>query len=192
MISRSAYRSRYGLPCSVSTVAIDEPRTYLWQRICKLVRPGAATGEPSIDEVQRAVKVGRGTVQRIKEGEAATRLSSLTTIAQNLGLPVWQLMMPEDTEVQVLSPRALEVARVFDDLPAHRQRQVYLQVQLALNPDLDPLEAATRLQGGPDGPVEGPSLPPQQDQGTRLATARTARPGESAPPAWWPGPSRPR
>lgn len=71
-------------------VPASDPTTYLWENICALM--GAEN--PSIDAVTARVKVGRGTVQRIKEGATATRLDILHTIAEALGVEVWQLLVP--------------------------------------------------------------------------------------------------
>lgn len=49
---------------------------------------------PSLDVVQKRTGVGRGTVQRIRDGDSATSLSILTKIAEAFGLEVWQLMVP--------------------------------------------------------------------------------------------------
>ena len=49
---------------------------------------------PSLDRVVERVKVGRGTVQRIRDGEAQTRLSSLHAIAAAFRIEVWQLLVP--------------------------------------------------------------------------------------------------
>lgn len=165
---------------------MDDPKIYLWERICKLVRqkkPG--NWPPSVDEVQSVVGVGRGTVQRIREGEAATRLSSLTTIADSLGLPVWQLLMPESVTLLPLSARAIELGRVFDQLPAQRQRMLYLQVQIAQNPDADPSTllppAAPAAHGAAPSRARGPrpetplavSLPEPQGSSVRPSKGTT-------------------
>ena len=86
-----------------------DPKNLVWHNICRLMGYDPEVKEPSIDIVQKRVKVGRGTVQRIKEKEAATRLDSLTTIAQNLGVPVWRLLQGDDA----LSPAALEAAAAY-------------------------------------------------------------------------------
>jgi hypothetical protein len=57
--------------------------------------------DPSLDKVAARTKLGRGTVQRIRDGEAATRISSLHTLAEAFKLEVWQLLVPD------LDPAAL-------------------------------------------------------------------------------------
>lgn len=74
-----------------------DPRSYLWDNICALM----GVDDPSLDTVARRTKVGRGTVQRIKAGDTATRLSSLEKIARAFGIEVWQLLVRE------LDPKAL-------------------------------------------------------------------------------------
>ena len=68
-----------------------DPKTYLWKNICTLLR----LTDPPIDAVQRLVKVGRGTVQRIKEGETSVGLDVITQIAANLRVEPWQLLVPD-------------------------------------------------------------------------------------------------
>lgn len=166
---------------------MDDPKTYLWERICRLVRerkPG--NWPPSVDEVQSVVGVGRGTVQRIREGEAATRLSSLTTIAQHLGMPVWQLLLPESLELLPLSPRAIEVGRVYDSLPPQKQRLLYLQVQLTQNPDAEPASLlGPAVPGSPGAP---PSPGPAPHPRTPLSVGPAAPQLATGPTSPTPGP----
>lgn len=49
-------------------VSAADPRDYLWRNICALM----GEESPSLDRVVERVKVGRGTVQRIRDGEAQT------------------------------------------------------------------------------------------------------------------------
>lgn len=91
----------------------QDPRDYLWQNICDLLR----LNNPSIDTVQRRVGVGRGTVQRIKERNAATRLDSLVDIAKKVSVPVWVLLHPRPKEKKAFSAAALSLAAEFDSLP---------------------------------------------------------------------------
>jgi hypothetical protein len=94
--------------------------------------------EPSIDVVQKRVKVGRGTVQRIKEKEAATRLDSLTTIAQNLGVPVWRLLQGDNA----LSPAALEAATLYDKIADPEKRKSAMLTLNAYQPAAEVSTAA--------------------------------------------------
>lgn len=68
-----------------------DPKTYLWKNVCELV----GIESPGIDEVQRHLKIGRGTVQRIKEGQTSVGLDVLATIAAKFNIEVWQLLVPE-------------------------------------------------------------------------------------------------
>lgn len=67
-----------------------DPRTFLWANIAALMR----TEDPTLDAVAAKTKIGRGTIQRIKEGEAATRISSLQSIAEAFDIEVWQFLVP--------------------------------------------------------------------------------------------------
>lgn len=75
-------------------MATGDPRAYLWQNVCKLMSHAGLGDDPSIDAVQNKTRVGRGTIQRIRDGEAASRLSSLVTIAHAFKIEVWQLLTP--------------------------------------------------------------------------------------------------
>lgn len=88
-------------------VALVDPRTFLWANICALMR----NKEPSLDAVVEATGVGRGTVQRIRDGEAATRLTSLNAIAEAFDIEVWQLLVPgldPDHLPRVVAPGSVE------------------------------------------------------------------------------------
>lgn len=67
-----------------------DPKSYLWQNIASLMRIPA----PSVDAVQSKTKVGRGTIQRIKEGETSVGVDTLQSIAKAFSIEVWQLMVP--------------------------------------------------------------------------------------------------
>lgn len=58
-----------------------DPNTFLWDNICRLL------GDPtlSIGKVERALGLSHTTTQRIREGETATRLSTLVQIATASG-----------------------------------------------------------------------------------------------------------
>ncbi len=68
----------------------SDPNTYLWDNICRLL------GDPnlSIGKAERALGLSHTTTQRIREGETATRLSTLVQIATKLRIEVWQLLVP--------------------------------------------------------------------------------------------------
>jgi len=67
-----------------------DPKRYLWANISALMR----LASPSVDVVQQRTKVGRGTVQRIKEGETSIGVDTLLTIAKTFHIEVWQLLVP--------------------------------------------------------------------------------------------------
>lgn len=79
---------------------------------------------PSIDMVVARTKIGRGTIQRIREGEAATRIDSLTKIAEAFGLEVWQLMVPS------LDPKALPVISAGNPESAITARLASIEARL--------------------------------------------------------------
>lgn len=68
-----------------------DPKSYLWDNLCALMR----VDNPSVDAVQRKTKVGRGTIQRIKEGQTSVGLDNLDRIASAFQVSVWQLLVPE-------------------------------------------------------------------------------------------------
>ena len=53
------------------------------------------TGSPTVDAVQRKTQVGRGTVQRIKEGSTSTGTDTLLAIADAFGVEPWELLQPQ-------------------------------------------------------------------------------------------------
>ncbi len=53
------------------------------------------TGAPTVDAVQRKTQVGRGTVQRIKEGSTSTGTDTLLAIADAFGVEPWELLQPQ-------------------------------------------------------------------------------------------------
>lgn len=66
------------------------PMPFLWKNICALMGSEA----PSVDAVQKRVKVGRGIVQRIREDKTNVQVESIRAIAQAFGLEAWQLLVP--------------------------------------------------------------------------------------------------
>jgi hypothetical protein len=62
----------------------------LWANICALLR----MVDPSIDKVRAKLKVGRGTVQRIRDGDTGIRVGTLEVIAKACGVEAWQLLIP--------------------------------------------------------------------------------------------------
>lgn len=98
--------------------AID-PKDYLWRNICSLM----GDPEPTVDSVQAKTGVGRGTVQRIKEGQTSVGTDKLTQIAEAFGLEAWQLLVPglhapdHLPSDQPFSQEAQRIAHWFDKLP---------------------------------------------------------------------------
>jgi hypothetical protein len=70
-----------------------DPKKYLWKNICALMESPEGR-EPSIDDVTSRTKVGRGTVQRIKEGNTSCGLDVVTKISGAFGIEPWQLLVP--------------------------------------------------------------------------------------------------
>lgn len=71
-------------------MASTDPKTYLWQNICSLM----GIDSPSIDAVTKRTKVGRGTIQRIKEGTTSVGVDNLAQIADAFDVEVWKLLAP--------------------------------------------------------------------------------------------------
>jgi transcriptional regulator with XRE-family HTH domain len=111
-----------------AAVQYPDPQTYLWRNICALMGYASGEREPSIDVVTARVGVGRGTVQRIKEGSAATRLDSLATIADKLGVPVWRLLQQDGA----LSPAAIRAATLYDKIKREDDRKIVMHMLGAL------------------------------------------------------------
>ena len=81
-------------PCYLFPVSNPDPKTYLKQRLVEL-----NGGKPiSIDRDHKRLGVGRGTLQRIMEGEADIRLGSLRSIADGLGVSLAELVSPENAD----------------------------------------------------------------------------------------------
>lgn len=97
-----------------SRVPAHDPRAYLWTNVCALMGQAA----PSINTVQARTKIGRGTVQRIRDRDTGTRLDSLIAIADAFGVEVWQLVHPTLGRGLGgnLSEGAVEVAGLFERL----------------------------------------------------------------------------
>ena len=72
-------------------MASQDPKTFLWSNIALLM----GTGSPTVDAVQRKTQVGRGTVQRIKEGSTSTGTDTLLAIADAFGVEPWELLQPQ-------------------------------------------------------------------------------------------------
>lgn len=100
-------------------VKFVDPKTVLWGNICRLAEIGE---DPTIDAVHAKVGVGRGTVQRIKEGQAATRLSSLTSIAEKLGVPTWRLLQDKADRTGA----ADKLAQLCDEITDDRERERFI------------------------------------------------------------------
>ena len=72
-------------------MASQDPKTFLSGNIALLM----GTGSPTGDAVQRKTQVGRGTVQRIKEGSTSTGTDTLLAIADAFGVEPGELRHPQ-------------------------------------------------------------------------------------------------
>ena len=72
-------------------MAEPNERPYIWRNICTLM----GMADPSLDKVAAHTGVGRGSLQRIRDGSASPQLSTLEAIARKFGLSVWQLLVPD-------------------------------------------------------------------------------------------------
>ena len=70
---------------------VADPKTYLWQNICLLMK----SESPTVDAVQLKTKVGRGTVQRIKEGQTSIGTDKLLAIAEAFDIKLSELLQPD-------------------------------------------------------------------------------------------------
>ncbi len=122
-----------------------DPKTYLWATLCRLT----GLDDPGVDAMHRAVKkvVGRGTVQRIREGETSVGVDSLHALAGVFGMQVWQLLVPG---VQANQPPTIaewplpRVDRSRWDACTDEDRAY---IQGAINRALSECEAARRALG---------------------------------------------
>lgn len=119
-----------------------DPKRYLWQNIAALMREAS----PSVDSVRARTKVGRGTVQRIKEGETSVGVDTLQSVAAAFGIEVWQLLVPNidpdqlptlNSQLAVQWPfsQDLLLAGLAADPPARRQAENAARACF----DMDPL-----------------------------------------------------
>lgn len=121
-------------------MAVTDPKDYLWKNVCFLMGWREGDPEPTIDAVQiRLKEIGRGTVQRIKEGSTSIGTDKLVQIAGAFNLEAWQLLVPglklPDDPVQpphVLSSSAMRLAVHFDDmLPTPKAKEIGFQAVTA-------------------------------------------------------------
>jgi len=87
-----------------------DPKTYLWRRICDLI----GQESPSVDAVTKRLGIGRGTVQRIKEGETSVGTEKLVEIAKAFDLEVWELLKPPGAQDQEIDWHTLAVQIAMD------------------------------------------------------------------------------
>lgn len=111
----------------------EDPKDYLWRNICSLM----GSDEPTVDSVQIRTGIGRGTVQRIKEGETSIGTDKLKQISEAFGLEVWQLLvpglrLPDDpaADEHLISAAAMRLAVHFDDMLEPSQRKVGYQAAM--------------------------------------------------------------
>lgn len=98
-------------------------------------------------QIGSAIGVNQTTIGRILNQKHKTGVDSLDGLGKLFRLHPWQLLVPEldpsrPPEVMHLSPKAVEVARLYDALSPHKQRLLFAQAQVMHNPDIDP-EAPT-------------------------------------------------
>ena len=153
-------------------MASQDPKTFLWSNIALLM----GTGSPTVDAVQRKTQVGRGTVQRIKEGSTSTGTDTLLAIADAFGVEPWELLQPQLGKQtanlganKATSPtlaQALEVvAASLNQLPDERRELAAQRLQtLARAPDsaraMESLLAAMRPTPSPPPPESRDFQPP--------------------------------
>lgn len=79
---------------SAHTAGMDVPTSPLWRSIIERIEP--PPDSESLDGVLAALEgaVGRGTLQRIRDGETGTSMRSITKIAKQLGCTVSELLTP--------------------------------------------------------------------------------------------------
>lgn len=73
-------------------MATTDPRAYLWRNICTLL----GDEDPSLDKVQRATGIGRGSVQRIKAGDAAKSRGTRPPASWSCAPKALEILPPDD------------------------------------------------------------------------------------------------
>ena len=108
-----------------------DPHTYLWSNMVALAGLGKT---PSLDRMKDRVKIGRGIVQRIKDG-GGVELKSIVTIAENLGVPVWRLLHPETGALSGWTATTLSVASLCNrQEPSEQQRMLDVLTAMSSGP----------------------------------------------------------
>lgn len=107
-----------------------DPKEILWPNIVALMGKQPA----SIDGVLRRIKgrgdasIGRGTLQRLRDGETSIGVDKLREIADAFNVSVWQLLVPGLTPQRLprlqneLSTEAVHIAREFDRIQTEEGR----------------------------------------------------------------------
>lgn len=103
----------------------------------------AEPGKLSQAELGKRGSVDQTTAGRILQAKNAMRLDGLDTFAKGFRLSPWQLLVPDldpkkPPQIAHFSARAVEVARLYDELPPAKQRLLYAQAQVLHNPDAEP------------------------------------------------------
>ena len=115
------------------------------QTLAENLRTLKEAGSLKLSQAAIAERIGtdQTTVSRILAAKHDTGIDKLDALAKLFRTHAWQLLVPDLVpgrlpEVALFSPRALEVARLFDELSPHKQRLLFAQAQVLHNPDVDP------------------------------------------------------
>lgn len=127
--------------------APDAPYAYVWQNVAAIL----GEAQPSIDRVRALVlkrypveqfgpAIGRGTVQRLRDGVAPPQLDTLTKVAGALGVPVWKLLHPNAGRIDTagLPQMACKVADVVARLAPDKQLLVAMMAESYLPEPAEP------------------------------------------------------
>lgn len=138
----------------------NDPHTYLWTNICKLLRK--PSDSLSLDRAQELLGAPRSTIQKLRaQGEDGTvQLKSLVTIADSLDVPIWQLLAPGAKLNHGLSDAAYELGRLYDSLPEDAKHLVYVMAHAARTKKLAASAPDLAADAGTPEPAERPKPAP--------------------------------
>jgi transcriptional regulator with XRE-family HTH domain len=108
-------------------------RRLLWANLCRLVG-----SDHTIQGIARKLGVPQATIQRIRKASVSTGIDIVQSLADALGVEVWELLAPPGA-TQRLSAEAMAIAAAFDALPngnfeeISQRRWTYISMLRQLN-----------------------------------------------------------
>jgi hypothetical protein len=120
-------------------------------------------GRRVVSAFARALAANRKTVERALGGEIELQLDSVTYLAEKLKMQPWELLHPQPGATS-LSPRAIEIASLFDQVRDERDRaRYYATIKQLLQFDNSGVAGSPNGSVPPSGsPPAGPQTPPSE------------------------------